>query len=144
MLHETAELTEWGASGWLAWDPNPSSELGPALTVSPSIGAPAEGGAAALWSRETLTGLDDDPMDANGTGRVDARFGYGMPLAGGVGVPWAGIGVSEREREYRLGYAFQVGDPSATDLRIELVAARREPTNAEPEHTLSVQSTVSW
>ncbi len=144
VLHETAELTEWGASGWLAWDPNPSSELGPALTVSPSIGAPAEGGAAQLWSRETLAGLDDDPMDANGTGRVDARFGYGMPLAGGVGVPWAGIGVSEREREYRLGYAFHAGDPSATDLRIELVAARREPTNAEPEHTLSVQSTVSW
>ena len=145
VLHETAELTEWGASGWLAWDPNPSSELGPALTVSPSIGAPAEGGAAQLWSRETLAGLDgSDPMVANGTGRVDARFGYGMPLAGGVGVPWAGIGVSEREREYRLGYAFQAGDPSATDLRIELVAARREPTNAEPEHTLSVQSTVSW
>ena len=144
VLHETAELTEWGASGWLAWDPNPSSELGPALTVTPSIGAPAEGGAVALWSRETLAGLDDDPMGANGTGRVDARFGYGMPLAGGVGVPWAGIGLSEREREYRLGYAFHLGDPSATDLRIELVAARREPTNAEPEHTLSVQSTVSW
>ena len=144
VLHETADLAEWGASGWLAWDPNPSSELGPALTVSPSIGAPAEGGAAQLWSRETLAGLDGDPMDANGTGRVDARFGYGMPLAGGVAVPWAGIGVSEREREYRLGYAFHVGDPSATDLRIELVAARREPTNAEPEHTLSVQSTVSW
>ena len=145
VLHETPELTEWGASGWLAWDPNPSSELGPALTVSPSIGAPAEGGAAQLWSRETLAGLDgSDPMVANGTGRVDARFGYGMPLAGGVGVPWAGIGVSEREREYRLGYAFHAGDPSATDLRIELVAARREPTNAEPEHTLSVQSTVSW
>ena len=144
VLHETAELTEWGASGWLAWDPNPSSELGPALTVTPSIGAPAEGGAAELWSRETLTGLDNDPMDANGTGRVDARFGYGMPLAGGVGVPWAGIGLSERDREYRLGYAFHAGDPTATDLRIELVAARREPANAEPEHALSVQSTVSW
>ena len=144
VLHETADLAEWGASGWLAWDPNPSSELGPALTVSPSIGASAEGGAAQLWSRETLAGLDGDPMDANGTGRVDARFGYGMPLAGGVGVPWAGIGLSEREREYRLGYAFHAGDPSATDLRIELVAARREPTDAEPEHTLSVQSTVSW
>ena len=144
VLHETAELTEWGASGWLAWDPNPSSELGPALTVTPSIGAPAEGGAAQLWSRETLAGLDGDPMDANGTGRIDARFGYGMPLAGGVGVPWAGIGLSERDREYRLGYAVHAGDPSATDLRIELVAARREPTNAEPEHTLSVQSTVSW
>ena len=144
VLHESADVSEWGASGWLAWDPNPGSELGPALTVSPSIGASSEGGAAQLWSRETLAGLDTDPTGANGTGRVDARFGYGMPLAGGAGVPWAGIGLAEREREYRLGYAFHAGDPSATDLRIELVAARREPANAEPEHTLSVQSTVSW
>ena len=83
-------------------------------------------------------------QDANGTGRVAARFGYGVPLAGGVGLPWAGVGLSERERDYRLGYAFQLGDPSATDLRIELVAARHEPAAAEPEHTLSVQSRVSW
>ena len=144
LLHETAELAEWGASGWLAWDPNPASELGPALTVSPSIGAQSEGGAQELWSRDTLIGLAGDPMDANGGGRVDAKFGYGMPLAGGVGVPWAGIGASEREREYRLGYAFQAGDPAATDLRVELVAARREPANAPPEHTLAVHSTVRW
>ena len=51
VLHETAEVAEWGASGWLAWDPNPGSELGPALTVSPSIGTSPEGGAAGLWSR---------------------------------------------------------------------------------------------
>ena len=144
LLHEAAELAEWGASGWLAWDPNPASELGPALTVSPSIGVQSEGGAQALWSRETLNGLAGDPMDANGGARMDAKFGYGMPLAGGVGVPWAGIGASERAREYRLGYAFQAGDPAATDLRVELVAARREPANAEPEHTLSMHSTVRW
>ena len=144
VMHETAELAEWGASGWLAWDPNPASELGPALSVSPSFGARSEGGAAELWSRETLPGLAGDPTGTNGAGRIDGKFGYGMPLAGGVGVPWAGIGLSEREREYRVGYAFQAGTPSATDLRIELVAARREPTAAVAEHTLSVQSTVSW
>ncbi len=144
VLHETADVAEWGASGWLAWDPDPGSELGPALTVSPSIGASTERGAAALRSRGTPAGLHRDPMDANGTGRVDARFGYGLDLMGGVGTPWAGIGLSEREREYRLGYAFHAGDRSATDLRIELVAARRESANAEPEHVLSVQSTVSW
>ena len=144
VLHETAELAEWGASGWLAWDPNPASELGPALTVTPSIGASAGGGAAQPWSRETLAGPNGDPLGANGSGRVDARFGYGVPLGGGVGVPWAGIGLSERERDYRLGYAFRLGDPSATDLRIELVAARHEPAAAEPEHTLSVQSAVRW
>ncbi len=144
VLRETADVAEWGASGWLAWDPNPGSELGPALSVSPSIGASAEGGAAALRSRGTLAGLDRDPIDVSGTGRVDARFGDGLGLRGGVGTPWAGMGLSEREREYRLGYAFHAGDPSGADLRIELVAARREPVNTEPEHTLSVQSTVSW
>ena len=144
LLHESAELAEWGASGWLAWDPNPASELGPALSVTPSFGARSDGGAQELWGRQTLAGLAADPMDANGAGRVDARFGYGMPLAGGVGVPWAGIGASERERAYRVGYAFQAGDRSSTDLRVELVAARREPVNAEPEHTLGLYSTVRW
>ena len=144
VLHETAELAEWGASGWLAWDPNPATELGPALTVTPSIGAPAAGGSADLWNRETLAGRGGDPMAASGSGRVDARFGYGMPLAGGVGVPWAGIGLSERERDYRVGYAFHLGDSQVADLRIELVAARLEPAAAAPEHTLSVQSRVSW
>ena len=144
LVHETAELAEWGASGWLAWDPNPASELGPALTVIPSLGVRSEGGAQELWGRQTLAGVAADPMATNGAGRVDARFGYGMPLAGGVGVPWAGIGASAHEREYRVGYAFQAGDPSATDLRVELVAARREPANAAPEHTLSVHSTVRW
>ena len=144
VLHETAELAEWGASGWLAWDPNPASELGPVLTVTPSVGASATGGATQRWSRETLAGLNSDPTDVTGSGRVDARFGYGMPLAGGVGVPWAGVGLSERERDYRLGYAFHLGDPSVADLRIELAVARHEPAAAEPEHTLSVQSAVSW
>ena len=144
VLHETAELAEWGASGWLAWDPSPASELGPALTVTPSIGATAAGGAAQLFGRDTLAGLHSDPTAANGTGRVDARFGYGVPLGGGVGVPWVGIGLSERERDYRLGYAFHLGPSAVADLRIELVAARHEPAAADPEHTLSVQSAVSW
>ena len=145
VVHETPQPAEWGVGGWLAWDPNPASELGPSLTVSPSLGARAEGGAAALWSRDTLAGLAGDPAGADGAGRIDARFGYGMPLAGGVGVPWAGVGVSESERAYRFGYAFQVGDPATTALRVELEAARRErATAAEPEHILAVHSRVSW
>ncbi len=118
LVHETGQVAEWGASGWLAWDPNPASQLGPALTVSQA--------------------------DAHGAGRVDAKLAYGIPLGVGVGVPWAGIGAAEREREYRLGYAIHAGDPSAIGVRVELVATRREPTGAEPEHTLAVHSTMRW
>ena len=51
------------------------------------------------------------------------------------------MGLSERERGYRLGYAFHGG---GADLRIELVAARREPDHAAPEHTLAIESTMRW
>ena len=145
MVHDTAGTAEWGASGWLAWDPNPASELGPALTVSPSIGAQAEGGAAALWSPDTLAGPGGPHRAAPAAGRIDAKFGYGLPLAGGTGTPWAGIGLSEGEREYRLGYEFQVGPPAAADVRIALEAKRRERVSAAaPEHTLALRSTVRW
>ena len=145
VAHETAEPAEWGASGWLAWDPNPGSELGPALTVSPSIGAPAESGAAALWSRETLAGLDANPAVAGAGGRIDARFGYGLDLMAGVGTPWIGIGMSGHDREYRIGYEFHAGRPSATDVRVALEASRRERAGVgDPEHGLTVRSTVSW
>ena len=144
VAHETAEPAEWGASGSLAWDPNPGSELGPALTVSPAIGAPAESGVAALWSRETLAGLDGNTVVTAG-GRIDARFGYGLELIGGVGTPWVGIGLSGQDREYRLGYEFHAGRPTATELRVALEATRLERRGVDdPEHGLTVRSTVSW
>ena len=143
VVHETAELAEWGASGWLAWDPNPASELGPALTVSPSLGAPAHGGAAALWSRQTPAGLDTAAVLVAAGGRIDARFGYGLALMEGVGTPWVGIGLSEHDREYRLGYEFHAGWPPHTDLRVALEAMRRERAAAgAPEHGVTLRVTL--
>ena len=143
VVHETAELAEWGASGWLAWEPNPASELGPALTVSPSLGAPAHGGAAALWSRQTPAGLDTAAVLVAAGGRIDARFGYGLAVLAGVGTPWVGIGLSEHDREYRLGYEFHAGWPPHTDLRVALEATRRERAAAgAPEHGVTLRVTL--
>ena len=76
---------------------------------------------------------------------MEAKFAYGLPLAAGVGIPWAGVGLSEQEREYRLGYDLQVGRPSAAGVRIAIEARRRENVSgAEPEHTLALHSTVRW
>ena len=143
VVHETAELAEWGASGWLAWDPNPASELGPALTVSPSLGAPAHGGAAALWSRQTPAGLDTAAVLVAAGGRIDARFGYGLAVLAGVGTPWVGIGLSEHDREYRLGYEFHAAWPPHTDLRVALEAMRRQRAAAgAPEHGVTLRVTL--
>ena len=145
LLHEAAQAAEWGAGGWLAWDPNPASDLGPSLTVSPWVGTRAAGGGAALWSRDTLAGPGFPPAAGPAAGRVDAKFGYGLPLAGGTGTPWAGFGLAEGERAFRLGYEFQVSPPAAADVRIALEGERRErDAAAEPEHTLALRSTVRW
>ena len=124
MLHEAYEagtVAEWGASGRLAWDPDPGSELGPALAASDG----------------------DATAGGHGSGRVEARFGY-LPLGGGVVAPWAGVDLAEGERGYRLGWASTLAICRPTTLRIELVAARREPAGATPEHALSIEATLRW
>ena len=144
LLHEADGLAEWGAGGWLAWDPSPASELGPSLTVNPAVGARAHGGAAGLWSRATLAG-PDLPAAPSANGRIDAKFGYGLPLAGGTGTPRVGFGLAEGERSYRLGYEVQVGAPAAAEMRVAFEAERRErDAAAAPEHTLALRSTVRW
>ena len=151
LLHEAPRTAEWGASGRLAWDPNPASELGPSLTVSPSVGGRAAGGGGrALWSRDVPAGMDAVHPAAPTAGRVDAVFGYGLPLAGGTGTPWVGFGLADGERAYRVGFGFQVAAPAAA-VRIALHGERRERSernarvaSAEPEHTLALHSTVRW
>ena len=111
--------------------------------MSPSLGAPAHGGAAALWSRQTPAGLDTAAVLVAAGGRIDARFGYGLALMEGVGTPWVGIGLSEHDREYRLGYEFHAGWPPHTDLRVALEAMRRERAAAgAPEHGVTLRVTL--
>ena len=56
---------------------------------------------------------DGDVVGAHGSGRVEAKFGYGLPLAGGGVALWAGVGLEESERGYRLGYAFHAAGASS-------------------------------
>ena len=44
VAHEAAGLKDRGVSGSLAWDPDPSSDRGPSLTLTQTMGAQAAGG----------------------------------------------------------------------------------------------------
>ena len=57
LAHEASGFREWGVSGALRYDPDPVSERGLSLTLTPSWGAASTGGADALFGRETLAGL---------------------------------------------------------------------------------------
>ena len=78
IAHEAAGLRDCGVSGSLAWDPAPSSDRGPSLTLTQTLGAQAAGGADALLGRQTLADLaaNDDGFESR---RLELKLGYGFP-----------------------------------------------------------------
>ena len=56
LAHEADGFGERGFSGTLAWDPEPSTALGPSLTLAHTVGAAPSGGAQAMLGRRHLEG----------------------------------------------------------------------------------------
>ena len=150
LTHEAGGFRERGIAGSLAWDPSPSSGLGPSLTVRQTVGVSATGGMEALLEPDTARRLaandDADELDRR---RFEAVLGYGVPLFGHrfVGTPELGLGLSDSDREVRLGWrlglARREGNVSV-DLGLE--ATRRVSTDAdrEPEDRIAARLSFHW
>ena len=114
LTHEDDDFRESGVSGMLLYDPQPHSELGLSLTLSPSWGASAYG-ADGIWKRTPAPGLlggglgDGDVVGPEG--RLEGEIGYGMRALGGraIGTPWVRGGLAEQGGHYRLGYSLDAG-----------------------------------
>ena len=133
VAHQASGFRDWGISGWLRFDPRPSSELGPAVSLTPSWGAPSTGGVEALFRRETLSGLA--PVDsAPPIRRLDAEAAYGFAVLGGraTGTPYLGVGRSQAYREVRVGC--RLGLPHREGLALNLEGSRLASGGATPEH----------
>ena len=81
IAHEAAGFRDRGVSGSLAWDSDPSSDRGPSLTLTQTLGAQAAGGADALLGRRTLADLtaNDNGFESR---RLELRLGYGVGAFG--------------------------------------------------------------
>ncbi len=134
VAHQASGFRDWGASGWLRFDPRPSSELGPSASLTPSWGAPSTGGVEALFRRETLSGLaltDSAPP----VGSLAAEAAYGFAVFGGrsTGTPYLGVGRSKALREVRVGCRLDL--PQREGLELGLEGTRRVSSFDEaPEH----------
>ena len=146
LVHEASGFREWGVSGALRYDPDPVSERGLSLTLTPSWGAASTGGANALFGRETLAGLSRDetrPRDA----RLGAELSYGFPAVAGrfTGTPYLGLALATQGgRDVRIGWRLAAARHDAIDMTFGLEAARREDAGDDPEHTAGLRLTTRW
>ena len=125
LAHADGDLREWAVAGSMVLDPRPGSRRGLSLSVRPSVGASAADGAAERSGWEAVAGRE--PHTGAGGRRLDAELAYGVALSGGplVGVPHAGLGLSDTGREYTLGWRLEWARPSRGQLADLGVSVRR-------------------
>ena len=138
VAHEDAAYREWGASASVRIDPGAAGR-GLTLSVMPSWGASATGGAERLWSVRDARGLAGRGFDA--AMRLRADVGYGLSAFRGMGAVTPFLGLSTTGpigRDWRLGARWTRG----AALRMSLEATRREAAGVPPAH--GIQFGVTW
>ena len=144
LAHEASGFREWGVSGALRYDPDPVSERGLSLTLTPSWNAASTGGADALFGRETLAGLTRG--ETRRPARLGAEFAYGFPAFAGrfTGTPYLGLGLTQGGGDARIGWRLAAARRDAIDMTFGLEAVRREYAGGDPEHTAGLRLTTRW
>ena len=145
LAHEAQRFHDWGVAGSLSYDPTPASDLGLSLSVSPAWGGSASSGAGALWARATMDALTAEAPHAPSGARMTAEAAYGLPLFGGSGTPYLGLGLAEGSRDYRIGYRLGIPGAAGRDFSLTLEGTRREnAAGAALRHTFTLRGTHRW
>ncbi len=145
LAHEDENFREWGVSGALIFDPDPSSDRGLSLSVGPSWGASSTGGAEALLGPETMSGgaLDNTPPPG---GRLGAEAAWGFPALAGhyTGTPYLGLGLRQGGRDLTLGWRLGAVRREDLELALGLEGRRLESNGRSPEHGAMVRLMLRW
>ena len=144
LAHEADGFSERGFSGTLAWDPAPSTALGPVADAQPDGGPPppragrrrCSGAAPWMGWRPTTAPTSWERR------HLEAKLGYGLALFGGrySGTPELGLGLSGTDREYVLGWRLAEARRAGLVFRLDVEGARRERVagGSEPEHRVGL------
>ncbi len=145
--HAAQDLRDWGVSGSLRYDADPSSERGLWLSVRQTYGSAADGGKDELLGRETLPAPALDGNYSAGS-RLNAETGYGFPIADGrfTGTPYVGFGLSGGAREHRLGYRLSLarGEAVTFRMKLEVTTRRNSGHGAKNDRAVMLGGDVSW
>ena len=151
LAHEAEGFGERGLSASFAWDPV-TGDRGPRLSLTQTLGVPAQGGTDAMLTRRTPAGpATGMPSDSLRDRRLEARFGYGFPAFGHrfTATPEIAVGLSGAGRDYSLGCRLTPGGgaPDGVALELAFEARRFENTsrrNAPPEHAAAIRVTSQF
>ena len=154
MSEEEPGFEQWGTSGVIFFDPDPSSPLGASFSVSHSWGITPRRGSAVrrIWG----TMREREPLPRSVTGmsrpnlygqpmRVEGEMGYGFSSSGGAGVvtPYAGVAFSDRGRSgVLLGLNLQAGRRFLLNVEGSTPKARAISFDSMPE--FRVRGLLKW
>ena len=137
-----SDYEEWGVSGSLHIGGDAAGR-GFLMSMTPTLGA-AMSGADRLWAANDASRLAaEGGFEAEG--RFDAELGFGMPAFTRLtGTPYAGLGLSEGGRDWRLGWRLMPGS-LPLDFSLGVETTLTEPANdSDPEHGAVLQVGVRW
>ena len=141
LTHEAQGMREQGLSGTLAFDPSPETERGLSLSLTQSVGQQGEGGVDALLERRTFGDLAAEEGDDLSARRLDARIGYGLGVLDDrwTATPELGLGLSDHDRELRLGWRLTESVSTGLAFELGLEGTRRESSDgAAAEHGIGI------
>ena len=143
VTHEESKFEDWGISGSLNYDPNPSSKLGFSASVMPAWGALATEGVDRLWDLPSAATLPQAGSSSLG-GRISAEIGHGFAVEDGrfIGVPSLRFGQFEGGRHYGFGY--RLVPARGDEFDFELEASQRQLDGGNAEYHAGFSLTTPW
>ena len=136
LAHSASGFEEWGTSLNVEFDPGVSGQ-GLALTLAPTWGQAASGGAQALWQSDRP--LRDSGLAPASAMRMDLDLSYGLNRDRRQLSPFASLGLADGVMQrLRLGLRLGLGLGLADELEMELFGGRNASENRSPEHLLGL------
>ena len=141
LTHREDDFQDQGVAASFTFDPDPTTPLGPSLTLRQDWGGQATGGLDALFAPNPLA----QRQGTTATRRWGTEAAWGFPVFDGAftGSPHVGLGLATGMRDYRLGWRLVPATP-ASALSVGLQATRRERDAGRPEHTVGLEITTRW
>ena len=147
LTHDDGSFRESGFAGSLAWDPDPSSDLGASFNLTQTVGAEATGGMDALLQPDAgVFDVADDGEEELRRRRLEAKLGYGLGVFDGrwTATPSVGFGLSEAEREVIVGWRLAETRGTGLVFALDVEGSRRESVSGDAGAEQQIGFDLGW